>query len=173
MESPRILVILVPEKNGKENEYTGSGLIEKLKVNGYDVFIPESAVNGENRDNIKNEIRKTLSTRNEGSTLMLGAGKSSTLVLELMIENHDAVFAAVVVSPPFREDYLYSLSKIERPLLIINGASDTDGIREGRKYHDYIEDSLHKVMKKAGKNPHTEIPERFFITMNKFLQDEF
>ena len=102
--------------------------------------------------------------------VILGLPEHSERVMSMMMNFN--VNAAVSVSPDFNPELKYRLSRIESPLMIVNGSDDEERfLKSGRMYHDYIENSTLKVLKKCGHFPYRDRKESFFLTLKRFLED--
>ncbi|MCL4335120.1 MAG: alpha/beta hydrolase [Candidatus Thermoplasmatota archaeon] len=107
---------------------------------------------------------------NRDLLVILGLPEHSERVMSMMINFN--VNAAVSVSPDFNPELKYRLSRIESPLMIVNGSDDEERfLKSGRMYHDYIENSTLKVLKKCGHFPYRDRKESFFLTLKRFLED--
>lgn len=173
MLKPRGLVVLIPSAEWGTKEFVDSGLERKLTGEGYITVSPSTEPSSESWSGLYRYITELLRSRPGERLGLIGASVSGTAVIRLMIENHENIVAGVAVSPVFAEELKYSLSRIEKPLLIVNGSGDDESrLKDGRKYHDLIEGSLHRVIRNSGRFPHLDHPERFLILLKKFLDDE-
>lgn len=167
------VAILIPCEIGFDEEFIKSGLKQRLVREGVEVMIPDFT--GKDRDwkTIPAEIREMLPDQEEDSVILFGASSAAIHVLNILISGHPAVSAGCIVSPPFIDELLYLLSRIEKPLLIVNGSEDSEEyLKAGRKYHDLIEGSTNRVIRNTGHLPHVDNAERYFITLDKFIDDE-
>lgn len=166
------VAILIPSSRGASEEFIESELHRKITQKGFVTLIPNKTDSTGTSELIQ-DIVEILSAQKEDSTILFGASDAALTVISLMIEQHPSISAGIAVSPPFSEEFTHLLSRIEKPLLIVNGSDDDESsLRDGRKYHDLIEGSVLRVLRKTGHYPHIEKTERFFITLDKFLQDE-
>ncbi len=173
MAREKRVAILIPSEIGVAEEFIESGFHRKIVNEGFVTLIPNAEFSSGGNGGLRDEIVQILDSQAENSVLLFGSSGAAPLVLNLLISGHRSISASVVVSPPFSDDLLYLLSRIEKPLLIVNGSDDSEAyLGAGRKYHDLIEESVHRVIKKAGHLPHLEDAQRFFLTLNKFLLDE-
>lgn len=168
------IAVLIPSEIGPEREFMESGFHRRMMQAGYAVTVTSGITEGPDSEEIQKEVSEILSSQNEGTVLLFGASSAAPAVLRFMIAGNPAISAGAIVSPPFIDELLYMLSRIEKPLLIVNGSEDSEEyLRAGRKYHDLIEGSANRVIRKTGHFPHVENTERYFITLDNFIEDEF
>lgn len=104
--------------------------------------------------------------------ILLGLPDHSVSVMNIMIEDGQKVDAGIAVSPEFIQDIKFKLSRIERPVLLINGSNDHEScMKAGRMYHDYVEHSILRIIRRCGHDPPAQCPEAFFLTLRRFLDD--
>ncbi|GEM_PF-4534747 len=118
-------------------------------------------------------IKACLSQREE-PIIAVSSAETVVHLLRFLTIPDPRIAGAVLISPHFPDSLRTKLSRIEVPVLIINGADDTFAAKmEGMKLHDLIENSSYRTIKGCGRSPYVEQPLRFLIYLDKFLSDEF
>ncbi len=164
------IFILIPSGTSGPSEFMDSGLHRKITGEGYVTMVPNSV----EPEEMHEEIQQIMARQKPSSVFLFGASEAGLEVIRLMIDDSDGLKGGIAVSPPFAEELRYKLSRIEKPLLVVNGSDDAEYyLKSGRSYHDLVEGSRHRVLKGGGHMPHVSTAERFFLLLKKFLDDEF
>lgn len=173
MSEKKGYVIFIPSGNADSAEIWETVLHRKLSAEGYVTSILSVPQKSKGKVALPSEITDTVNGNPGEQTVLVGVTVSARIVLDIMIDDPSRISAGILISPDFYEELKYRLSRIELPLLICNGANDSEKyLKAGRKYHDLIEGSSLSVLRKSGHLPHRDNPERFFLTLKKFLDDE-
>jgi pimeloyl-ACP methyl ester carboxylesterase len=104
-------------------------------------------------------------------SVIVGPSMGGGIALQSIIENQDLLDAAVLIAPAYGS-IESSLSRIDRPVLIIWGKKDeVVPLSKGWKLHDLISGSRLVTVENAGHPVYLEKPDQFFNILKGFLDD--
>lgn len=116
-------------------------------------------------------VRDFLKSLRIEHSIIVGPSMGGGIALQSIIENQDILDAAVLIAPAYGS-IESSLSRIEKPVMIIWGKKDeVMPLSRGWKLHDLISGSRLVTIDNAGHALYLEKPDQFFNILKGFLDD--